>query len=131
MTEDSINYRVIVDYNSRLIHYTHWGKATRKSIGEAWKQIIDMPEFADDAYNIFTDYSKCSFDFDWSSQAFIQAFLNEYKTMLQSKKQAIVIEDPKSTAISMLFQEPLKHKFDFQIKLFSTHEAAMHWLLKK
>ena len=123
-----MNYTIKVDSTKELIVYTHCGLASRKSVGEAWLEILNLPEIKDDKYNIFTDYRNCKFDFGWSDSDVIMDFLSKYKKILSEKKQAIVLDNQVSTAISMLFQSPLHETINFKIRVFSTIEAAMLWL---
>lgn len=123
-----MNYEIKVDVDKRLVVYTHWGLASRKSVGEAWLEILNLPEIKAGKFNIFTNYLDCEFDFSWSDADVILSFLGKHEQVLSGKRQAIVIDNPVSTAISILFQSPLHEKFSFSVEVFSTIEAALIWL---
>lgn len=76
---------------------------------------------------IITDASQASYNFSYKE---LQNIVIENKKSLKqynSITDAIVVTDPNTTAISMLYQELEKTK-KYKFKIFSTKEAALDWL---
>lgn len=48
--------------------------------------------------------------------------------VVRGKKQALIIDDPYSAAGSMIFESDVYKKVGFNVKIFSTEEAAIKWL---
>lgn len=76
---------------------------------------------------IITDASQASFNFSYNG---LQSIVSENKKSLKqysSITDAIIVTNPKTTALSILYQELEKTK-KYKFNIFSTKEAAMDWL---
>lgn len=76
---------------------------------------------------ILTDATNSIMEFTASDLCKIVAANNQSLEQYQYIIDAIVIESPKETALSMLYQEIAKNK-KYKFQVFSTREAAIEWL---
>ena len=76
---------------------------------------------------ILTDATKANMNFSASD---LSVIVNENNKSIEKYNfiiDAIVIESPKETALSFLYQEIAKNK-KYKFQVFSTREAAKEWL---
>lgn len=125
-----MNYSISPDSDLKIIRYKHTGKLKQEDIGKAWEEFLQMDEFVHQGYHLFSDYRDAIFDMDMEEVYQIVDKLKAMGQVLDGKKQSIIVTDPYSTAGSILFEEIVKSKINFKIKIFSTENAALKWLLK-
>ncbi|HPE56463.1 MAG TPA: hypothetical protein P5514_01325 [Bacteroidales bacterium] len=123
-----MSYSIQIDHNNKLIHYRHSGNITAIDIGVAWQEFLLLDEFTQKKYNLFSDYREARFLMHDKDISAICDFLLNLKDILYQKKQAIVISEPLSTAISILFTGEVIDRVGFDVKVFSTECAAFGWL---
>jgi len=78
---------------------------------------------------IISDASQAIFVFTIND---LEVIINENNASLEkydSIIDALIVEDPKSTALSILYQR-LERNNKYKFNVFSTHEAAEEWLDK-
>lgn len=121
-------YNLATDKNLKIIRYTHSGLISRKELGAAWTEILQKDEFTKSGYNLLSDYRNADFDFTVDETDVIWDFLESIKHILNGKRESVITDKPFTTAISMLFEKKLYSKMGFNIKIFSTEHAALHWL---
>jgi len=121
-------YNLETDKNLKIIRYTHSGLISRKELGTAWTEILQKDEFTKSGYNLLSDYRNADFDFTVDETDVIWDFLESIKHILNGKRESVITDKPFTTAISMLFEKQLYSKMGFNIKIFSTEQAALHWL---
>ena len=123
------SYSIFIDHELKIIRYVHSGTIKDKSeIGEVWEKLLDLKEFSELGYYLFSDYRKAVIKLPESDIEFIYEYFVKIKNILEFKKQSIVIEEPTSTALSVLFMNQIQETTNFRIKIFSTEEAAIKWL---
>ena len=76
---------------------------------------------------ILTDATNSNMNFNASDLCTIVSENNKSLENYQYIIDAIIIESPKETALSMLYQEIAKNK-KYMFSVFSTREAALEWL---
>jgi len=123
-----MNFSISIDHDNKLIHYKHWGVITRKDIGAAWMQFLQLEEFTAGKYNLLSDYSKGRYQMATNEVDMITNHLAGLSHILRGKKQAIIVQEATSTAISMIFEGEVIRKVGFIVQTFSTVEAGLHWL---
>lgn len=127
-----MNYTIKVDHDLKIIRYSHSGLIERKEeIGKAWEELLSLKEFTDLNYNLLSDYRNSALNLPIEDIDLICDFLYSIKHILKGKKQSLILEDPKSTAMSLLFESEIYNKIDFKVKVFSTKEGAISWLVKE
>ncbi len=89
-----------------------------------------LKEFTELNYNLLSDYRGAMFNLDIEDVTLISDFLSSLKHILNGKKQSLIVDDPKITAFSILFEDEAYEKIGFQVNVFSTIEAAEDWLVK-
>lgn len=124
-----VNYSISLDHDNKIIRYKHVGKLKMQDIGQAWDDFLKIEEFTQGGYNLLSDYSKAIFDMDMDQVYEIVNILDSMGPILHGKKQSIIIQDPYSTAGSILFEQISQKQLIFKIKIFSTETAALKWLL--
>lgn len=117
------------DHDLKIIRYIHSGRLTYDDIGQAWAQLLSMPEFTAMKYNLLSDYRKAIFDMELEEADKIVEFMKTIEPVVRGKKQCLVVEDPYSTAGSILFQQKVYQEVGFRVKTFSTIKAAEEWLM--
>jgi len=124
-----MEYSIDIDHDRKLIIYRHSGFLTTDNIGEVWTQLLAMPEFTQMKYNLLSDYRNSRFIFSVEEVTEIVNFMRNIENMVRGKKQALILEDPRSTAASMLFEQKVYDEVGFDVQVFSTEKAALRWLL--
>jgi hypothetical protein len=123
-----MNFNIRIDHNNKVIIYKHFGEIKKEDIGAAWYEFLQMEEFTQKKYNLLSDYSEGKFILDVKEVDEITEHLYKLKDILENKKQAIIINEPVSAAISVLFEGEVNEKVGFKVTIFSTIEAGMKWL---
>ncbi len=54
--------------------------------------------------------------------------MRKYENIVKGKKQAIIVDDPYSSAASMLFKIDVYNEVGYNVQLFSTETVALDWL---
>lgn len=124
-----MNYSIHIDHQNKIIHYQHKGVIGTDDIGSAWQEFLQMKEFTEQKYNLLSDYSEAHFDMKVKDVGLITDFLLTLKPVLQGKKQAIIIDEPFNTAISLLFEGQANSRIGFKVCVFSGEKAAKKWLM--
>jgi hypothetical protein len=124
-----MNYSIGINHELKIICYTHPGVITDVSeIGLAWEELLKLDEFTKMNYNLLSDYRESKFSFSVENKDLIVEFLFTIRHLLQNKKQALVLDDPRSTALSVLFERQVYERVGFLVKVFSSKEYAIKWL---
>nr|WP_319510407.1 hypothetical protein [uncultured Draconibacterium sp.] len=124
-----MNFTLRCEPDQKIIFYKHWGNLKTEDIGYVWEnKFLKMPEFTELGYNLFSDYSEAIFDMSVKDVDFIIEFMRHLIPILKGKKQSIIITDPTSTAASLIFENEVNQEIGFNVKIFSTKEAALKWL---
>jgi len=123
-----MNFSIEPDHHLKIIRYKHSGHIKEQDLGMAWEKLLQMKEFVQEGYNLLSDYRDAIFDMKIDEVYEIVDTLEKMGPILDGKKQSIIVQDPYSTAGSILFEEISQRKLKFRIKIFSTDEAALHWL---
>ena len=123
-----MKFNLQIDHDLKLIRYTHTGDLRREDIGKAWDELLKTKEFTEEKYNLLSVYQEAKFIGDKEDVNAICDILVQLKAILRNKKQAMVIDEAVSTALSMLFVDEAIQQIGFIVKVFSTEEAAIKWL---
>jgi len=123
-----MSFSINIDHENKLIRYEHSGILNKEDIGAAWVEFLKIEEFVQQKYNLLSDYSDAKFDIDIPDIELITEFLFSIKDILNAKKQALILSESRSTALSFLFSEDVNKKLGFKVSVFSTEKAAINWL---
>lgn len=121
-------YDIEVDKGYKFIKQTYYGDIHSNEIGTAWKEILKIPEFSNGDYNLFSDYRKSTYLFDLDDLDVIWKFFYSIKDIVKGKKEAVLNIIPQNVAISMIFEYQIYQEIGFNVKVFSTEEAALRWI---
>lgn len=123
-----MNYTITVEHELRIIRYTHSGLIKAADIGEVWQQLLAMKEFTQLNYNLFSDYRNGDFQIPLVFLPYLIEFMRTIESIVKGKKQALILDDPRNVAISMLFENKVYHEIGFNVKIFTTEASALRWL---
>jgi hypothetical protein len=124
-----MNYSIIVDDDLKIIRYTHTGNIATGDIGKAWEVLLGLAEFTRMKYNLLSDYRSAVSFLEVADVHLICDFLLSLESILRNKKQALIVDEPLSTALSILFKGEANKKIGFKVEVFSTEEAALEWIM--
>ncbi len=122
------SYSLETDHDNRLIHYRHWGKIIPEDIGKVWEELLENEAFTQEKYNLLSDYRRGEFIASSSDIEMICDILYSLENILKGKKQALILDSPMNTALSVIFEGKVMKKVGFIVKVFSTEEAALDWI---
>ncbi len=122
------SYSLKTDHANKLIRYRHWGKIIPEDVGKVWEELLENEAFTREKYNLLSDYRRGEFIAKSNDVKIICDILYSLKTILKGKKQALILDSPMNTALSMLFEGQVNKKVGFIVKVFSTEAAALDWL---
>jgi hypothetical protein len=123
-----MSYSIIPDEKLKVIKHKLIGVLDKSNMGKAWKDIAQMKEFLELGYNVLSDYREAEFNFKMEETTFLDQYIIESKELLIGKKGAVIVSKPLYTAISVLISEKFKKVPNYEVKIFSTEEAAVEWL---
>ncbi len=125
-----MNYTITIDHELKLIKYKHNGILLSEDIGYVWEnELLKLTEFTQMGYNLFSDYSEAEFKIPTTFLPELITFMENIKPIVYGKKQSIVVNHPYSTAASLIFENEVTKRVGFLVKVFSTKEAALKWIL--
>ncbi len=125
-----MSYSIIPDKKLKIIKHKLIGDLDKSNMGKAWEEIAKMKEFDELGYNVLSDYRDANFKFKIEETEFLDDFIAGVKEIMNGKKGAVIVSVPLNTAISVLITEKFKKVPNYEIKIFSTEEAAIEWLSK-
>lgn len=126
-----MNYSIQVDAENKIIRYKHSGIIIATDIESAWNDFLKLPEFTEQGYNLLSDYRNGKFQIMVEEISFIMEYMSAIENIIRDKKQALIVDDPYSVAASMIFEKEVFDKTGFVIRVFSTKDSALKWLLHK
>jgi len=78
---------------------------------------------------ILTDSIKGRFELTSEEDQKIGEAVRKYASQFEQIKDAPIINDPRTTAYSVLYRNATSNIPNYQFEIFSTREAAIKWLL--
>ena len=117
-----------IDHPRKFIRNTYSGIITREDLGNVWSHLLNLKEFTELKYNLLSDYQKSQFNIHNSEEGTMLEFLISIKPILNGKKEAAIVSNPKDTALSLLLQMETFGKVGYIVQIFSTEDAALQWL---
>uniref|UniRef100_UPI0032175D8E hypothetical protein n=1 Tax=uncultured Draconibacterium sp. TaxID=1573823 RepID=UPI0032175D8E len=124
-----MNYTIEIDHELKIIRYKHSGIIEADEIHKAWKEFLKMEEFTILKYNLLSDYRGAKFNIKVDFLPALIEFMTSIQDIVKGKKQCIIVDDPYSTAASILFEQEVNAKVGFIVKVFTTKQAALNWLI--
>jgi hypothetical protein len=125
-----MKYTIEVDHKLKIIKYKHSGIIQSEEIGYVWEnEFLKMKEFTELKYNLFSDYTDAVLDIPVDFLDELMSFMQSIQFIIEGKKQSVIVSDPYSTAASILFENEVNEKVGFHVKVFTTTDAALKWLI--
>lgn len=78
---------------------------------------------------ILTDSVNGRFEFTAEEDQKIASMVQQHAPHFEVIKDAIIIDDPRTTAYSLLYRNASSNIPNYLFEIFSTREAAINWLL--
>ena len=125
-----MSFTITPDKDLKIIKHKLTGVLDKSNMGNAWKKIASMKEFYELGYNILSDYRDAVFKFSLEDTNILDEFIYNIRKLLSGKKGAVIVNVPVYTAISVLVKDKFKDAENFEVKIFSTEEAAIDWLVE-
>jgi hypothetical protein len=119
-----------MDDDKKIIIYKHFGLLSLNEIRDVWDMLVQMKEFTVQGYNLISDYSEADFAFSVQNMGAICDYYDTVREVMKGKKEAIITSKPRTTALSVLFENETLRNLNFEAKTFSTYEVAVDWLMK-
>lgn len=123
-----MSFTLDIDHNSKIIQYRHTGSIKIEQLGEVWDILLTTKEFTEDKYDLLSDFRNSRFDMELSTADEIVQILKTIEPIIRGKKQALILDDPYSTAGSIIFRDKIIEETGFLVKIFCTEDAAIEWL---
>ncbi|MBN1116117.1 MAG: hypothetical protein JXA77_02865 [Bacteroidales bacterium] len=121
-------FTIEIDHSIKIVRNTYYGIIVKEDLSNVWHHLLTLKEFTELKYNLFSDYRKSNFDIIPKEEDRMLDFLVSIKHILDGKKEAAILNNPKDTALSVLMQMQAFEKVGYIVKLFSTEIAAINWL---
>lgn len=113
-------FEILKDQN--LLIQQRKGLYSVQALMDTVKQCQTHPDYSNNL-DMISDFRKVDFDFDIK---IFEDFIKRYsETNYLKAKFAIIVENPKNTAIATIWEYTIKQQY---VKLFSTVEGACTWL---
>jgi hypothetical protein len=103
---------------------------TARKLGGAWNALMKLEAFTEKGYDLISNYGKAKFDFRLEDLEVAKKFLRKYRMKLSGKKEAIITDNPYTTALCMLFKQHAQNEAGLQVRIFSTEQAAIKWIIQ-
>lgn len=123
-----MSYTIRLDHDLKIIRYKHIGTISSEDISYAWEEFLNMKEFTEQQYNLFSDYRDATINIPLSFLEELLSYMNKIKHIVKGKKQCLIVSDPQSTAASLIFENEANTKIGFIVQVFSTEDAGIKWL---
>ena len=123
-----MKYSISIDHELRLIRYKHSGLINAEDFYKTWQKFLTIPEFTVLKYNLLSDYGNGKLKIPIEYLSVIIDFMQTIEEIVRGKKQALIVSEPYSVAISMLFAYKANAKAGFNVQVFTTEKAALEWL---
>jgi hypothetical protein len=78
---------------------------------------------------ILTDAVHGRFGFTREQDKILAGMVRQYASPFEVIKDAIIINDPRTTAYSLLYRRAASSIRNYEFEIFNTREAAIQWLL--
>lgn len=119
-----MNYSIQINNSTKVINCKHEGVLSIDDIITAWNEILGLDEFKYNGYNLISDYTEAEFEFGIEETEKIDKYLDSIKYITKGKKSAVVVDDPKSIVLPLIYQKKAEKELDFYLRTFTTYEAA-------
>lgn len=123
-----MKYTIHIDHELKLIRYTHSGFINAEHIDAAWEELLALKEFTQLNYGLLSDYRGGKFQIDLEFLPELMEFMHTIENVVKGKKQALIVDEPFSVAVSMIFKNEVQSEIGFDIEIFSTEAPALFWL---
>ncbi len=123
-----MKYSISIDHELKIVRYRQSELINVEDICEAWNELLTFQEFTVLKYNLLSDFRNGKFQIKIGYLSEAINFLESIETIVRGKEHALIVEEPYSVAISLLFIEKANKQVGFNVQLFTTEVSALKWL---
>jgi hypothetical protein len=124
----TMKYSISIDHELKIVRYRQSELINVEDICEAWNELLTFQEFTVLKYNLLSDFRNGKFQIKIGYLSEAINFLESIETIVRGKEHALIVEEPYSVAISLLFIEKANKQVGFNVQLFTTEVSALKWL---
>ncbi len=114
-------------HSEKIFVRDFYEKVDVKQIIDSWKILLEQNMITDKTVGVLNNFIQCKLEMNMDSFHTLTSFLSGNER-LRKLKQAVVCDDPKTIVFPTLAEEQEKK---LKIKLFTTEDAALLWLLSE
>jgi len=122
-------FSISIDHHYKIIRHKHAGLIQLENLTEIWKELLGIEEFTKHKYNLLSDLRNARIELSSLSIYHIVEKMESVKSLLEQKRHSLIIDDPHTVALAMLFMDAAIQRIGIKIDIFSTENAAITWLL--
>jgi hypothetical protein len=117
-----------INRDTGIIETIFEGKITFEDIVDYITQLRNIEKFPKRLL-ILSDCVHGRFSFTSEEDQLIAGIVKQYAPAFEQIKDAIIVDDPRTTAYSVLYRNASAYIPNYQFEIFSTRQAAIDWLL--
>ena len=117
-----------INKDTGIIETTYEGIVTLQEVID-YISVLKHPEKYPRKLLILTDAVHGRFEFSEEEDEILAGFVRQYAPSYELIKDAIIIDDPRTTAYSLLYRNAASSIPNYRFEIFNTREAAIEWLL--
>jgi hypothetical protein len=117
-----------INRDTGIIETTYEGKVTFGDIVNYINQLRNIEKFPKRLL-ILSDSVHGRFSFTSEEDQQIAGLVKQYAPLFEQIRDAIIIDDPRTTAYSVLYRNASAFIPNYEFEIFSTRQAAIDWLL--
>jgi hypothetical protein len=117
-----------INRDTGIIETIYEGKVTFEDVIGYINELRNFEKFPKRLL-ILSDSTHGRISFTAEEDQLIAGIVRQYAPSYQLIKDAIIIDDPRTTAYSVLYRNAAASIPNYQFEIFSTRQAAINWLL--
>lgn len=121
-------YSIEVNHQGQFICRKFFGDLILEDIKESWLDVLSIPEFDKENYDLISDYTEATLQVAASSLDKVGDFYQSIGQKYHGRKHAVVVVKPRQTAYSILFKQKHDSENGIRFDIFEEKEAAVNWI---
>lgn len=117
-----------INRDTGIIETTYEGNVTFEDVMDYIAELRNVEKYPKKLL-ILSDSVRGRFNFTEEEDQLIAGIVRQYAPSFELIRDAIIIDDPRTTAYSVLYRNTSLSIPNYQFEIFSTREAAITWLL--
>ena len=122
------SYTIEIHRDEKFVCRRFFGDLVFDEILESWMEILNVPEFNNDNYDLISDYTEATVQVSVNSLNKVGDFYESIGQKYRGRKHAVVVAKPRQTAFSKLFKQKYDSESGILFDIFEEMEAAVNWI---